>query len=105
VPYASEVTAFVEKGQAEEGHRGERPTSSCSLAQRRGAAPGKVTFKTGTGLSDSLDAIAFELSDASNAWQLELGRDTYVEYVVVWSESISLSAGFFTVHNTTRTTG
>ncbi|CAN6206268.1 unnamed protein product [Urochloa humidicola] len=65
VSYAGEVTAFVEKGKLKKivGVKTRELMLWLSVVEVYvdEAAPGKVTFKTGTGLSDSFDAAAFEL--------------------------------------------
>ncbi|KAF8668915.1 hypothetical protein HU200_052121 [Digitaria exilis] len=65
VSYGSEVTAFVEKGKLKKitGVKTKELMLWLSIVEVYvdEAAPGKVTFKTGTGLSDSFDASALEL--------------------------------------------
>ncbi|XP_062190037.1 uncharacterized protein LOC133893088 [Phragmites australis] len=65
VSYAGEVTAFVEKGKLKKiaGVKTKELMIWLSVVEVYVAesAPGKVTFKTGTGLSDSFDAAAFDL--------------------------------------------
>ncbi|CAD6216907.1 unnamed protein product [Miscanthus lutarioriparius] len=65
VSYAGEVTAFVEKGKLKRiaGVKTKELMIWLSVVEVYvdESAPGKVTFKTGTGLSDSFDATAFEL--------------------------------------------
>ncbi|KAL6841885.1 hypothetical protein ACP4OV_028397 [Aristida adscensionis] len=65
VSYAGEVTAFVEKGKLKKiaGVKTKELMLWLSVVEVYvdEAAPGKVTFKTGTGLSDSFDASAFVL--------------------------------------------
>nr|CAB3455130.1 unnamed protein product [Digitaria exilis] len=65
VSYGSEVTAFVEKGKLKKttGVKTKELMLWLSIVEVYvdEAAPGKVTFKTGTGLSDSFDATALEL--------------------------------------------
>ncbi|GJN33267.1 hypothetical protein PR202_gb21846 [Eleusine coracana subsp. coracana] len=65
VSYAGEVTAFVEKGKLKKiaGVKTKELMLWLSVVEVYvdESAPGKVTFKTGTGLSDSFDATAFEL--------------------------------------------
>lgn len=57
MPYAGEVTAFVEKGRLKKiaGVRSRELMLWLSVVEVYvdESAPGKVTFKTGTGLSDA----------------------------------------------------
>jgi len=65
VSYASEVTAFAEKGKLRKitGVKTKELMLWLSVVEVYvpEASPEKVTFKTGTGLSDSFDATAFAL--------------------------------------------
>jgi hypothetical protein len=65
VSYAGEVTAVVEKGKLKKiaGVKTRELMIWLSVVEVYvdESAPGKVTFMTGTGLSDSFDATAFEL--------------------------------------------
>ncbi|KAJ4760040.1 hypothetical protein LUZ62_070415 [Rhynchospora pubera] len=65
VSYATEVTAFVEKGKLKKitGVKTKELLIWLSVVEvyMEEASKEKVTFKTGTGLSDSFDASAFEL--------------------------------------------
>ncbi|XP_066372891.1 uncharacterized protein At5g01610-like [Miscanthus floridulus] len=65
VSYASEVTAFVEKGKLMKimGVKTKELMLWLSVVEVYvpEASPDKVTFKTGTGLSDTFDAAAFAL--------------------------------------------
>ena len=64
VSYAGEVTAFMEKGKLKiAGVKTKEFMIWLSVVEVYvdESAPGKVTFKTGTGLSDSFDATTFEL--------------------------------------------
>ncbi|KAL6841883.1 hypothetical protein ACP4OV_028395 [Aristida adscensionis] len=65
VSYAGEVTAFVAKGKLKKiaGVKTKELMLWLSVVEVYvdESAPRKVTFKTGTGLSDSFDATAFEL--------------------------------------------
>ncbi|KAF8678596.1 hypothetical protein HU200_046214 [Digitaria exilis] len=65
VSYADEVVAFVEKGKLKKivGVKTKELMLWLSIVEVYvdEAAPGKVTFKTGTGLSDSFEAAALEL--------------------------------------------
>ena len=65
VSYTGEVTAFVEKGKLKKiaGVKTKELMLWLSVVEVYvdESAPGKVTFKTGTGLSDSFDATAFDL--------------------------------------------
>ncbi|PUZ68859.1 hypothetical protein GQ55_2G061900 [Panicum hallii var. hallii] len=67
VSYASEVTAFVEKGKLRKitGVKTKELMLWLSVVDVYvpEASPEKVTFKTGTGLSDSFDAAAFALGE------------------------------------------
>jgi len=63
VSYAGEVTAFVEHGKLKKiaGVKTKELVLWLSVVEVYvdESAPGKVTFKAGTGLSDSFDATAF----------------------------------------------
>ena len=63
VSYAGEVTAFVEHGKLKKiaGVKTKELVLWLSVVEVYvdESAPGKVTFKTGTGLSDYFDATAF----------------------------------------------
>ncbi|KAJ1701641.1 hypothetical protein LUZ63_001420 [Rhynchospora breviuscula] len=65
VSYATEVTAFVEKGKLKKitGVKTKELLIWLSVVEvyMEEVSKEKVTFKTGTGLSDSFDASAFEL--------------------------------------------
>ena len=65
VSYAAEVTAFAEKGRLRKitGVKTKELMLWLSVVEVYvpEASPEKVTFKTGTGLSDSFDATAFAL--------------------------------------------
>ncbi|KAJ4812506.1 hypothetical protein LUZ62_025072 [Rhynchospora pubera] len=65
VSYAIEVTAFVEKGKLKKitGVKTKELLLWLSVVEvyMEEASKEKVTFKTGTGLSDSFDVTAFEL--------------------------------------------
>ncbi|KAJ4760041.1 hypothetical protein LUZ62_070416 [Rhynchospora pubera] len=65
VSYATEVTAFVEKGKLKKitGVKTKELLLWLSVVEvyMEEASKEKVTFKTGTGLSDSFDVTAFEL--------------------------------------------
>jgi len=65
VSYAAEVTAFVEKGKLRNiiGVKTKELMLWLSVVEVYvpGASPEKVTFKTGTGLSDTFEATAFAL--------------------------------------------
>ncbi|KAJ1701639.1 hypothetical protein LUZ63_001418 [Rhynchospora breviuscula] len=65
VSYATEVTAFVEKGKLKKitGVKTKELLLWLSVVEvyMEEASKEKVTFKTGTGLSDSFDVSAFEL--------------------------------------------
>ena len=67
VSYAAEVTAFVEKGKLRNiiGVKTKELMLWLSVVEVYvpGASPEKVTFKTGTGLSDTFDAAAFALGE------------------------------------------
>ncbi|XP_062190264.1 uncharacterized protein LOC133893293 [Phragmites australis] len=67
VSYATEVTAFVEKGKLKKitGVKTKELMLWLSVVEVYIAEPSleKVTFKTGTGLSDSFDATAFALGE------------------------------------------
>ncbi|KAF0905505.1 hypothetical protein E2562_007308 [Oryza meyeriana var. granulata] len=67
VSYAAEVTAFVEKGKLRKitGVKTKELMLWLSVVEVyvANASPEKVTFKTGTGLSDSFDATAFALGE------------------------------------------
>ncbi|VAI25178.1 unnamed protein product [Triticum turgidum subsp. durum] len=68
VSYAGEVTAFVEPGKLRKitGVKTKELFLWLSVVEVyvvEGLAPGKVTFKTGTGLSDTFDAAAFALGE------------------------------------------
>ncbi|TVU40555.1 hypothetical protein EJB05_14022, partial [Eragrostis curvula] len=67
VSYAAEVTAFVEKGKLRKitGVKTKELMLWLSVVEVyiADATPEKVTFKTGTGLSDSFDATAFALGE------------------------------------------
>ncbi|KAF0894813.1 hypothetical protein E2562_003697 [Oryza meyeriana var. granulata] len=69
VSYASEVTAFVEPGRMRRitGVKTKELLLWLSVvevyADEAAAATGKVTFKTGTGLSETFDAAAFALGE------------------------------------------
>ena len=67
VSYASEVTAFVEKGKLMKimGVKTKELMLWLSVVEVYvpDASPDKVTFKTGTGLSDTFDAAAFALGE------------------------------------------
>jgi len=67
VSYAAEVTAFVEKGKLRNitGVKTKELMLWLSVVEVYvpEASPEKVTFKTGTGLSDSFDAAAFALGE------------------------------------------
>ncbi|KAF8741034.1 hypothetical protein HU200_013673 [Digitaria exilis] len=67
VSYAAEVTAFVEKGKLQKitGVKTKELMLWLSVVEVYvpEASPQKVTFKTGTGLSDSFDATAFALGE------------------------------------------
>uniref|UniRef100_A0A0E0MGV5 Uncharacterized protein n=1 Tax=Oryza punctata TaxID=4537 RepID=A0A0E0MGV5_ORYPU len=58
VSYATEVTAFAEKGVKTKELMLWLSVVEVYVEE---SSPGKITFKTGTGLSDSFDASAFEL--------------------------------------------
>ncbi|KAM0860414.1 hypothetical protein ACQ4PT_046543 [Festuca glaucescens] len=66
VSYATEVTAFVKKGKMKKvtGVKTKELFLWLSLVEVyvEQSSTGKLTFKTGTGLSDSFDASAFELA-------------------------------------------
>ncbi|KAJ3704995.1 hypothetical protein LUZ61_008700 [Rhynchospora tenuis] len=65
VSYATEVAAFVEKGKLKKiaGVKTKELLLWLSVAEVyiEEASKEKITFKTGTGLSDSFDVSAFEL--------------------------------------------
>ncbi|XBH96596.1 hypothetical protein VPH35_086953 [Triticum aestivum] len=68
VSYAGEVTAFVEPGKLRKiaGVKTKELFLWLSVVEQyveSVAAPGKVTFKTGTGLSETFDAAAFALGE------------------------------------------
>ncbi|KAF8772442.1 hypothetical protein HU200_005769 [Digitaria exilis] len=67
VSYAAEVTAFVQKGKLQKitGVKTKELMLWLSVVEVYvpEALPEKVTFKTGTGLSDSFDATAFALGE------------------------------------------
>ncbi|KAL5216274.1 hypothetical protein ABZP36_007675 [Zizania latifolia] len=67
VSYAGEVTAFVEKGKLKKitGVKTRELLLWLSVIEVyvAEASPEKVTFKTGTGLSDTFDAAAFALGE------------------------------------------
>ena len=67
VSYASEVTAFAEKGKLKNiaGVKTKELFLWLSVVEMYipESSPEKVTFKTGTGLSDSFDATAFALGE------------------------------------------
>uniref|UniRef100_A0A0E0LGG6 Uncharacterized protein n=1 Tax=Oryza punctata TaxID=4537 RepID=A0A0E0LGG6_ORYPU len=67
VSYAGEVTAFVEKGKLKKitGVKTKELLLWLSVVEVyvTDASPEKVTFKTGTGLSDTFDAAAFAIGD------------------------------------------
>ncbi|GJN37724.1 hypothetical protein PR202_gb26706 [Eleusine coracana subsp. coracana] len=67
VSYAAEVTAFAEKGKLRKitGVKTKELMLWLSVVEVYvpEVAPEKVTFKTGTGLSDSFDATAFALGE------------------------------------------
>lgn len=67
VSYAGEVTAFVEKGKLKKitGVKTKELILWLSVVEVyvTEASPEKVTFKTGTGLSDTFDAAAFALGE------------------------------------------
>jgi len=67
VSYASEVTAFVEKGKLMKimGVKTKELMLWLSVVEVYvpDASPDKVTFKTGTGLSDTFDAAVFALGE------------------------------------------
>jgi hypothetical protein len=67
VSYAAEVTAFAEKGKLRKitGVKTKELMLWLSVVEVYvpEASPEKVTFKTGTGLSDSFDASAFALGE------------------------------------------
>jgi len=67
VSYASEVTAFAEKGKLRKitGVKTKELMLWLSVVEVYvpEASPDKVTFKTGTGLSDTFDAAAFALGE------------------------------------------
>ncbi|KAG2640665.1 uncharacterized protein LOC120695887 [Panicum virgatum] len=67
VSYAAEVTAFAEKGKLRKitGVKTKELMLWLSVVEVYvpEASPEKVTFKTGTGLSDSFDAAAFALGE------------------------------------------
>ncbi|RCV09983.1 hypothetical protein SETIT_2G074800v2 [Setaria italica] len=67
VSYAAEVTAFAEKGKLRKitGVKTKELMLWLSVVEVcvPEASPEKVTFKTGTGLSDSFDATAFALGE------------------------------------------
>jgi len=67
VSYASEVTAFAEKGKLKNiaGVKTKELFLWLSVVEVYvpESSPEKVTFKTGTGLSDSFDATAFALGE------------------------------------------
>ncbi|KAF3323996.1 hypothetical protein FCM35_KLT11463 [Carex littledalei] len=65
VSYATEVTAFVEKGKVKKitGVKTKELFLWLSVVEvyNEEASNQKITFKTGTGLSDSFDVSAFEI--------------------------------------------
>ncbi|VAI25181.1 unnamed protein product [Triticum turgidum subsp. durum] len=69
VSYAGEVTAFVDPGKLRKitGVKTKELFLWLSVVEvsvvESVTAPGKVTFKTGTGLSDTFDAAAFALGE------------------------------------------
>ena len=67
VSYASEVTAFAEKGKVRKitGVKTKELMLWLSVVEVYvpEATPEKVTFKTGTGLSDTFDATAFAFGE------------------------------------------
>ena len=67
VSYASEVTAFAEKGKLRKitGVKTKELMLWLSVVEVYvpETSPDKVTFKTGTGLSDTFDAPAFALGE------------------------------------------
>ncbi|XP_006658232.1 uncharacterized protein LOC102719220 [Oryza brachyantha] len=67
VSYAGEVTAFAEKGRLKKiaGVKTKELLLWLSVVEVyvADASPEKVTFKTGTGLSDTFDAAAFALGE------------------------------------------
>ncbi|BAF20689.1 uncharacterized protein At5g01610 [Oryza sativa Japonica Group] len=67
VSYANEVTAFTEKGKLKKitGVKTKELLLWLSVVEVyiTDASPDKVTFKTGTGLSDTFDAAAFALGE------------------------------------------
>ncbi|XP_006658233.1 uncharacterized protein LOC102719504 [Oryza brachyantha] len=67
VSYAGEVTAFAEKGKLKKitGVKTKELLLWLSVVEVyvTEASPEKVTFKTGTGLSDTFDAAAFALGE------------------------------------------
>ncbi|TKW31021.1 hypothetical protein SEVIR_2G077654v4 [Setaria viridis] len=67
VSYAAEVTAYAEKGKLRKitGVKTKELMLWLSVVEVYvpEASPDKVTFKTGTGLSDSFDAAAFVLGE------------------------------------------
>ncbi|XP_073006142.1 uncharacterized protein [Typha latifolia] len=67
VSYATEVTAFVEKGKLKKitGVKTREMFMWLTVVEVyvEEASKGKITFKTGTGLSDSFNVSAFELGE------------------------------------------
>ncbi|CAN6197201.1 unnamed protein product [Urochloa humidicola] len=67
VSYAAEVTAFAEKGKLRKitGVKTKELMLWLSVVEVYvpEASPEKVTFKTGTGLSDSFESVAFALGE------------------------------------------
>ncbi|CAL5066573.1 unnamed protein product [Urochloa decumbens] len=67
VSYAAEVTAFAEKGKLRKitGVKTKELMLWLSVVEVYvpEASPEKVTFKTGTGLSDSFEAVAFAVGE------------------------------------------
>ncbi|KAG8043401.1 hypothetical protein GUJ93_ZPchr0458g22669 [Zizania palustris] len=76
VSYAGEVTAFVEKGKLRKitGVKTKELLLWLSVVEVyvAEASPDKVTFKTGTGLSDTFDVAAFELEEGIHFTRQEM---------------------------------
>uniref|UniRef100_A0A0E0J3W3 Uncharacterized protein n=1 Tax=Oryza nivara TaxID=4536 RepID=A0A0E0J3W3_ORYNI len=81
VSYATEVTAFVEKGKLKKiaGVKTKELMLWLSVVEVYvdESSAGKITFKTGTGLSDSFDASVFELGIASQLHKLQTSHSYF----------------------------
>uniref|UniRef100_A0A0E0BKV6 Uncharacterized protein n=3 Tax=Oryza TaxID=4527 RepID=A0A0E0BKV6_9ORYZ len=76
VSYATEVTAFVEKGKLKKiaGVKTKELMLWLSVVEVYvdESSPGKITFKTGTGLSDSFDALAFDVVEKNQQQNISI---------------------------------